>query len=295
MSKLKSAFPAILSGAVLLAMGTPAGAQQSVDVASLAANYNNPNSAAGSLSDGNFNTPDADGRPGAYFFALGVDAFRHADYNHAIEMYKVAASWAFKPAEYNLGVMYFKGQGIPADRARGAAWMILAAERGDRHYVAARDVMITALTNAQFAETDKIWNQLKPTYGDAVALHRAKAQWRRVSMNRTGTRVGDRSLPISVGAMGAGPATPSATSLGPGLGKSGFTAYAPMGVTGANAVDGSVAYQQMDASDDPYDPGFNQNRKGTVKVEPLQRIHKDAKKSDTDTVPLVPKGPPHGM
>jgi len=74
---------------------------------------------AGSLSNGDFNTPESDGRPGVKFFTLGVQAFRKGDYRHAIDMYKVAASWAYKPAEYNLGVMYFKGQGIPVDRPLG--------------------------------------------------------------------------------------------------------------------------------------------------------------------------------
>lgn len=81
------------------------------------------------LSSGNLNTPEANGRRGEYYFQLGADAFRHKDYAHAIAMYRVAASWAYKPAEYNLALMYFRGQGVPVDRPRGAAWMVLAAER----------------------------------------------------------------------------------------------------------------------------------------------------------------------
>ncbi|MGH8184470.1 MAG: tetratricopeptide repeat protein, partial [Rhodanobacteraceae bacterium] len=48
---------------------------------------------AGALSDSNFNTPESDGRPGVKFFTYGVQAFRKGDYAHAIDMYKVAASW----------------------------------------------------------------------------------------------------------------------------------------------------------------------------------------------------------
>ena len=64
-------------------------------------------------------------------------------------------------AEYNLGVMYFKGQGVPVDRARGAVWMVLAAERGQPEYVKARDLMATVLSKPEFARTDDLWGALK--------------------------------------------------------------------------------------------------------------------------------------
>jgi TPR repeat protein len=81
------------------------------------------------------NTPEDDARPGEYYFRIGANAFMHKDYAHAISMYQVAASWAYKPAEFNLGVMYARGQGVPVDLPRAMAWMALAAERGDKEYV----------------------------------------------------------------------------------------------------------------------------------------------------------------
>jgi TPR repeat protein len=72
-------------------------------------------------------TPEADARPGEYYFLRGARAFQKKDYEFAIQMYEVAASWAFKPAEYNLAVMYARSQGVPADLPRGMAWMALAA------------------------------------------------------------------------------------------------------------------------------------------------------------------------
>ncbi|MBU6416812.1 MAG: SEL1-like repeat protein [Xanthomonadaceae bacterium] len=237
---------------------------------------------AGSLSNGNFNTPESDGRPGVYYFNLGVQAFKKGDYRHAIDMYKVAASWAYKPAEYNLAIMYFKGQGVPVDRARGAAWMVLAAERGDPLYIKARDLMITALTKAAFARTDEIWNQLKPTYGDAVALRRAKARWAQVKAATTGSRVGAAASEYLM--VGGTPVAPSTHGSNPSTGAIG----APPAVTGwgvfkgALVTDGSVAYRQFQQSDNPYDPVFLKGRSGTVTVEGLTPLKSDSAKQPPD-------------
>lgn len=224
---------------------------------------------AGALSDGNFNTPESDGRPGVKFFTLGVQAFRKGDFRHAIDMYKVAASWAYKPAEYNLGVMYFRGQGVPVNRARGAAWMVLAAERGDPTYVKARDLMVTVLSKPEFARTDELWGELQQTYGDKVALRRAKAQWAWVKAHQTGTRVGGATGELAVGVLDNGH-TPKGVGMN---GKSGAVAGNAFSILQSGSVDGSVAYRQLHASDNPYDPAFIKNRRGKVTVEPLQQKH----------------------
>ncbi|HEU4664084.1 MAG TPA: sel1 repeat family protein, partial [Dokdonella sp.] len=58
-------------------------------------------------------TPEDDGRPGEKYYFNAVRAVTKKDYRFAIDMYEVSASWAYKPAQYNLGVMYLKGQGVP--------------------------------------------------------------------------------------------------------------------------------------------------------------------------------------
>lgn len=222
---------------------------------------------AGAMSNGNFNTPESDGRPGVKFFTLGVQAFRKGDYRHAIDMYKVAASWAYKPAEYNLGVMYFRGQGIPVDRPRGAAWMVLAAERGDPAYVKARDLVVTVLSKPEFARTDELWGALQQTYGDKVALRRAKAQWAWVKTHQTGTRVGGTVGALRVGVLDTGrhgPPPPNAV------------ATSAMDLLHSGSADGSIAYREFQQSDNPYDPVFLKNRTGRVTVEPLQQQKSDA-------------------
>ena len=275
MKRQHALFVTALTGVVGLALALPAQAQMQVVVpGQIASPDYGSDSSVGSLSNRNFNTPESDGRPGEYYFELGAQAFRKRDYRHAIDMYKVAASWAYKTAEYNLAIMYFKGQGVPADRARGTAWMILAAERGDPLYVKARDLMVTALTKAEFAQADEIWNQLKPTYGDAVALQRAKGRWAQVKAGTTGSRVGAAaSEHLMVGGPPGG---------GPGFHVTDPTTGAvgvPVPVTGggvfksALVTDGSVAYKQFQQSNNPYDPAFIKNRTGTATVGALQQVN----------------------
>ena len=226
--------------------------------------------AAGAMSNSDFNTPESDGRPGVKAYAEGMEAYSHGDYTHAIHMLKVAASWAYKPAEYNLGAMYFDGQGVPADRPMGAAWLVLAAERGDPHYVAARDWAITLLSESEFARTDALWAQLKQTYGDGVALRRAKAQWAYVRTHETGTRVGGTVGELHVGIPAAQGTWVTATTSDHGTVPIIRSSW--MSVLTGPSTDGSLAYQQFGQSDNPYDRIFINNPAGTATVGPLSPI-----------------------
>lgn len=231
---------------------------------------------AGPLADSNFNTPESDGRPGVYFFGLASQAFHKHEYKYAVDMFKVAASWAYKPAQYDLGLMYFKGQGVPVNRALGAAWMVLAAERGDPIYIKARDLMVTALTDAQFAETDKLWAQLRKTYGDKVALHRAEAQWERVASRETGTHVrGGIAGNLTVGVFDGGHAS----------GQTKIQAQNAFGLMQSGSIDASVAYRQFKESNNPYSPIFLKSRKGTATIGPLQQIESGAGETTSKSAP----------
>ena len=51
---------------------------------------------------------------------------------------------------------------------------------------------------------------------------------------------------------------------------------------GALVTDGSVAYQQFQQSDNPYDPVFMKGRNGTVTVEPLTPLKSGSAKQPPD-------------
>jgi hypothetical protein len=169
-------------------------------------------------------------------------------------MFRVSASWAYKPAQYNLGVMYYKGEGVPRDKALGMAWFALAAERSeDAAYAAARDAAYADMNADEFAQANVLWRDMRKTYGDATALKRARNRWLQSRAEMTGSRVGG-----GTGALAVGGRTGQATRK--------IWQTTSFSITGAGAVDGSIAYRQLRASDNPYDIRFKQ-QKGTVTVE----------------------------
>jgi Sel1 repeat len=228
-----------------------------------------------------FGTPEEDGRPGEYYFLKAVDAFRHGRYAFAIDMYETSASWAYKPAEYNLAVIYMKGQGVAIDKPRAMAWAALAAERGDADYAAAKELIYSDLTGAEFAKANAIWRDLKNTYGDDVALERAKTRWARVKASITGSRVGG----VGNLKVGAGGHNVKPVYIGPG-GRSALDAnsFSAFGVLTGGSVDGATAYRQLRESANPYDPKFAQPG-GTATVGPIQQVPAEQAPASRDDRP----------
>jgi Sel1 repeat-containing protein len=226
-----------------------------------------------------FGTPEEDGRPGQYYFVKAIDASKRRQYRFAIDMYQASASWAYKPAQYNLAIAYLKGDGVPVDKPRAMAWAALAAERNDAEYVEARELIYADLSNAQFAKANDIWRELKTTYADDVALERAKTRWAQVKAGITGSRVG------GVGALRVGaPAhnvKPVNLNLATGKPPVDGNTFGPGGILTGGSVDGATAYRQLRESDNPYDPKFVRKPIGTATVEPIVPVPEDREPGDT--------------
>ena len=225
------------------------------------------------------NSPISDARPGEYFFMEGVKAVKANDYRHAVYMYKVAASWAYKPAQYNLGVIFAKGEGsVVTDMPQGLAWLTLAAERNDgsnehKKYAEWAEKVRSACDNEQLAESAEILAELSKTYSDEHALPRARLRWNEVRMNVTGSHVGaignltvGSSGPSNVGAKLAAPKhAPGPASMAP----PGMATAADL--SGGHGTDGSISYRELRATDNPYDPSWDV---GTVTVGDIETVAK---------------------
>ena len=57
-------------------------------------------------------------------------AYERGDYATAFRLMKPLAEQGYAKAQYNLGVMYHKGEGVPADHAEAVKWFRKAAEQG---------------------------------------------------------------------------------------------------------------------------------------------------------------------
>jgi hypothetical protein len=253
--------------------------------------YDSDYAAASRLTDAGDSTPEADARPGEYYFRLGAHAFRTKNYTFAIQMYQVSASWAYKPAEYNIAVMYARGQGVPVDLPRAMAWMALAAERNEKHYVDAREAVYAEMSKEQFDQANVLWRELKKTYGDEVALRRAKARWAEVRANMTGSRVGSQAgnLTVSIPQPNSGQGTggngkslplPGNKSSGGSGGRNGATSVAE--IVGSQTIDGATAYHQFRQTDNPYDPKLDRTAFGTTLVGAPSEV-KEGEKKETKT------------
>jgi len=265
--------------------------------------YDSDYAAASRLTDSGDSTPEADARPGEYYFRLGAHAYRTKNYTFAIQMYQVSASWAYKPAEYNIAVMYARGDGVPADLPRAMAWIALAAERNEKHYVDAREAIYAEMSKEQFEQANEIWRGLKTTYGDEVALRRAKARWAEVRANMTGTRVGSQagnltvSIPLpnsGTGGSSNGKSLPMPSASGKSSkngasgGRPGATSIAEI-IGSSQAIDGSMAYRQFRETDNPYDPKLDRTAFGTTLVGAPSEVKAVEKKEPKTDVPDTTK------
>ena len=61
----------------------------------------------------------------------GIEAYLASDYKEAVKWYRLAADQGLALAQFMLGAMYGKGEGVPQDYAEALKWYRLAAYQGD--------------------------------------------------------------------------------------------------------------------------------------------------------------------
>ena len=141
--------------------------------------------------------------PGVFYFQKGLDYYKRGQMSSAIDAWQTAASWAMKDAQYNLGLAYFKGNGVPADRPRGLAWLALAAERKNSALQAALATAWDSASDAEHQDANAIWRELKKQYGDEVALVRARKRFDTALGQISGAQAGSGNERVVSRSMGA--------------------------------------------------------------------------------------------
>ena len=67
----------------------------------------------------------------AQTFDAAIEAYERGDYATALAGFQNYAEQGNAAAQFNLGVMYATGEGVPEDAAEAVRWYRLAAEQGD--------------------------------------------------------------------------------------------------------------------------------------------------------------------
>jgi uncharacterized protein len=90
-------------------------------------------------------------------------AIRRRDYATAVRLVRPLAEQGDANAQYNLGVFYDNGLGVPQDKVSAYMWLNLSAAQGRDGAAAFRDLIARRMTPAQIAEAQKRAREWKPT------------------------------------------------------------------------------------------------------------------------------------
>jgi len=73
-----------------------------------------------------------------------------------------AAEQGCAGAQYNFGVMYHKGLGVPQDYVMAHMWFSLAAAQAHEDAIKIRDMVAARMTREQIAEAERLAREWKP-------------------------------------------------------------------------------------------------------------------------------------
>jgi TPR repeat protein len=127
-------------------------------------------------------------------------AFKSGQYSQARSIYlDTLAPAGDKYAQYVLGWMYFKGIGVDRDLVMGAAWLELAAERGDVQFKKVHDQVLAQVDPADREAVTQQADALRAQYGDCAVTRSLLASEQQMIERPTGSRLnGNESSPVFV-------------------------------------------------------------------------------------------------
>lgn len=117
--------------------------------------------------------------PGAFNYCVAMKQWHRGHIETAIELMELAAGWGNKTAQMTLGIAYFNADGVQRDRARGLAWLALAAEREDATKVSLYRAALSQASRPERLRADRLYQSMRARYADNVAAARADRRFRR--------------------------------------------------------------------------------------------------------------------
>jgi TPR repeat protein len=105
-------------------------------------------------------------------YRAGMDAYLRGDYATALREWRPLAEQGDADAQYNLGVMYDKGPGVPQDYVQARQWYEQAAAQGDANAQSNLGVMYEKGRGvSQDYVQARQWYEKAAAQGDANALY----------------------------------------------------------------------------------------------------------------------------
>jgi len=89
-------------------------------------------------------------------FDRGVSAYNDGDYPTALREFRLAAEQGNALAQYNLGIMYGNGQGLPQNHQLAYMWFSLAAAKGVERAASVRDKAAGNMTPEQIGRAQQL-------------------------------------------------------------------------------------------------------------------------------------------
>ena len=89
-------------------------------------------------------------------FDEGDAAYKKRDYATALREWQPLAEQGHAEAQYMLGVMYDKGEGVPKDYIYAHMWLNIAASGGNKDTVEQRNFIEKQVTPSQITEAQKL-------------------------------------------------------------------------------------------------------------------------------------------
>lgn len=124
-----------------------------------------------------------------------TEAYTAGQFDSAMEHYLAAARWADKFAQYNVGIMHLRGEGVEFDPLRGWAWLEVSAERGYPQFSESADALWALFNEEERQAARAIFDgEVEPRYGDGATLQRAEREMRFRKGDGTGSRLGSRGM-----------------------------------------------------------------------------------------------------
>lgn len=105
-------------------------------------------------------------------FDQAITDYRTENYAAAFAGFKAAALEGDHVAQFNVGVMFYRGQGVASDLVQAYGWIDLATEGGDVDMIRAQGYLVLDMTQEQIDQGRRLAAQVARQHGLAYVDHR---------------------------------------------------------------------------------------------------------------------------